>query len=199
MPTTVLPRASESRILDTGMHYKVRNNTDQRLTTGDGRTDLLRWNKIAYRCDPGDEVIVPWAVIALYFGDPRSQHGKTLKAEDSQGEHTVPSRGNELLRLSVFYGTYEHNVDVLSSMIPDVTILTLDDVEIIPPCFDPEGNHIYGFQRSTQQTQDVALMLEELRDQQKALEARLEEMQRNGDNDGELPRDEPKGPLGIPA
>jgi hypothetical protein len=181
------------------MHYKVRNNTDQRLTTGDGRTDLLRWNKIAYRVDAGETQIVPWAVIALYFGDPRSQHGKTLKAEDSQGEHTVPSRGNELLRLSVFYGTYEHNVDILSQMIPDVSIFTLDDIEIIPPCFDPEGDHIYGYHRSTQQTQDVALMLEELRAQTKHLEEQMEEMKRNGNNDAEIPRDEPPEGLRVPA
>jgi hypothetical protein len=193
MAATILPRTSE-KVLDTGMHYKIRNNTDSRLTTGDGKTDLLRWNKIAYRCEPGDEVIVPWPVIALYFGDPRSQHNKIVQAEDSQGEHTVPSRGNELLRLSVFYGTYEHNVDILASVIPDVTISTLDGVEIIPPCFDPEGDYIYGYQRSMQQSQDVAVMLQELQEQQKVLEARLARMSENGNNDGGIPEDNPQFP-----
>jgi hypothetical protein len=196
--TTVLPRGS-LKVLDTGMHYKVRNNTDKRLTTGDGRTDLLRWNKIAYRCEPGETTLVPWPVIALYFGDPRSQHGKTMEAEDSQGKHQVPSRGNELLRLSVYYGTYEHQVDILTEVIPDVSIFTLDDVEIIPPCFDPEGEYLYGYQRSAQKSQDVATMIQELRDQAQAMELRLAEMEANGDNDSEIPRDEPPQPLSIPA
>lgn len=198
MSATVLPRGSQ-RVLDTGLQYQIRNNTDKRLTTGDGRTDLLRWNRIAYRLEAGETIFVPWPVIALYFGDPRSQHGKILEAEDSQGKHIVPDRGNELLRLSVFYGTYEQNVDSLADVIPDVTILTLDGEEIIPPCFDPDGEHIYGFQRSTQKSQDVAVMLEELREQQKALEIRLAEMQENGDNDSEIPRDEPSGGIQVPA
>lgn len=193
MAATILPRTSET-ILDTGMHYKIRNNTESRLTTGDGKTDLLRWNKIAYRCESGEEVIVPWPVIALYFGDPRSQHGKLVEATDSQGIHMVPTRGNELLRLSVFYGAYEQNVDVLASTIPDVTIRTLDDIEIIPPCFDPDGDYVYGFQRNMQKSGDVATLIGDLQSQIDSLKAAQAVRDQHGDNDGELPEDTPRIP-----
>lgn len=187
----LLPRTSEL-ILDTGMQYFVQNNTESRLVVGDGRTDLLRWNKIAYRCEPGEKVIVPWPVIPLYFGDPRSQHGKLVKATDSQGEHVVPTRGDELLRLSVFYGTYEQNVDYLANVVPDVTITTLDGIEIIPPCFDPDGDHVYGYQRSMQKSTDVATLIESLQDQIDSLKERESQREIHGDNDGELPEDNPR-------
>ncbi len=193
MPATLLPRTSET-ILDTGMHYKIRNNSESRLTTGDGKTDLLRWNKIAYRCEPGEEVIVPWPVIALYFGDPRSRHGQISEAQDSQGLHQVPSRGNELLRLSVFYGTYEHQVEILASVIPDVSIFTLDDIEIIPPCFDPDGDFIYGFHRNMQKSGDVATLIDDLQSQIDSLKEAQARRDEHGDNDRELPEDIPRMP-----
>ncbi len=191
MEAVLLPRTSEV-ILDTGMNYFVQNNSDSRLVVGDGRTDLLRWNRIAYRCEPGQKVIVPWPVIPLYFGDPRSQHGKLVKASDSQGEHVVPTRGDELLRLSVFYGTYEQHVDTLALIVPDVTILTLDGIEIIPPCFDPEGEHVYGFQRNMQKSTDVATLIDNMQAQIDALKAGQAQREIHGNNDGELPEDNPR-------
>lgn len=190
--TVILPRPQDV-FLDTGMQYRVRNNTDKRLTTGDGRTDLLRWNRVAYRCEPGEEVIVPWPVIALYFGDPRSQHDKIVEATDSQGEHRVPSRGAELLRISVFYGVYEQGLDLLASVVPDVTISTIDGREIVPPCFDPEGEFNYGVQkRSMQKSGDVATLIDDLQSQIDALKEAQAARQQYGDNDGEIPEDTPR-------
>lgn len=178
--------------LDTGQFYIVRNNTDSRLTTGpNGRLPLLRWDRVAYDCGPHQEVIVPWPVIALYFGDPRSQDGKQVEAEDSRGKHLVPPRGNELNRLSVFYGVYEDGVDRLAEVVPDVTIMTLDRVEVIPPCFDPDGTHVYGFERSTSKPQDVASIITDLQDQIDALKVSQSSMEIHGANDGELIEDIP--------
>lgn len=191
MPDTVLlPRQSGTTILDTGQHYFVKNNTNKRLTLPDGRTDFLRYARIAYRCEAGEETIVPWAVIALYFGDPRSQMDKIHKAEDSQGEHMVPMRPAELLRLSVFYGVYEQGVDAIAAMVPDVTIKTLTGVEIIPPVFDPYCEHVYGFQRSMQKSNDVATLIGELQGQIDSLNARYDSINVNGqDNDAAIPID----------
>ena len=157
--TSILPRSSET-VLDTGLNYYVQNNTDGPLTLPDGRTPLLRWNRIGYQCNAHERVIVPWPVIALYFGDPRSKHGEVVEASDSQGKHYVPARGDELLRLSVFYGVYEDGVSSLARVVPDVTITTLDGIEIIPPCFDPEGDYQYGFERNMQKSGDVATLIE---------------------------------------
>lgn len=188
--TVILPRASEV-ILDTGLQYFVENHSQLRLTTGDGKTDLLRYNRIVYRCEPGEKVIVPWAVIALYFGDPRSQMDKVIEAEDSQGIHKVPARGNELLRLSVYYGVYEQGVDSLAAVIPHVRITTLAGVEIIPPCFDPECEYMYGFNKSTQKSGDVATLINNLQEQIDALKTQQHSMQLHGDNDGSIPVDNP--------
>lgn len=196
MPTgsPVIISPQSSIILDTGQHYFVRNNTNGRLTLPDGRTDFLRWARVAYRVEAGEETIVPWAVIALYFGDPRSKD-KIFKAEDSQGESVVPTRQAELLRLSVFYGVYEQGVDSISEMVPDVTIKTLQGVEVIPPVFDPDGVYVYGAQRSMNKSTDIATMMGELQEQMEQLQARYDTIQLNGDNNGAIPVD---NPMGVP-
>lgn len=192
MPDVILRPNHQSTVLDTGQHYYVQNNTDERLTLPDGRTDLLRWARVAYRCEGREKVIVPWPVIALYFGDPRSQMDKIVKAEDSQGEHSVPMRPAELLRLSVFWGVYEQGVDALAAMIPDVTISTLTGVEIVPPCFDPYGEHIYGHKRSMQKSSDIATLMGQMQEELDELRARYDSIQVMGqDNDGAIPVDNP--------
>lgn len=191
--TTTAPNASEL-ILDTGMHYKIRNNTDTRLTTGDNKTALLRYNRIAYECGPGQEVIVPWPVIALYFGDPRSKNKVIVEATDSQGAHMVPAREEELLRLSVFYGVYEQGVDILAAHIPDVTITTLDGIEIVPPCFDPDNTYSYGFERNLQKSGDVKTLIDDLQRQIDSLKERDNRILDQGDNDQELQIDTPRIP-----
>lgn len=186
--------APSQTILDTGLFYRVRNNTDSRLTTGDNKTALLRYDRVAYECPAGAEVLVPWAVIALYFGDPRSKHGIIAEATDSRGTHIVPARGDELLRLSVFYGVYEHEVDVLSQVIPDVTITTLDGIEIIPPCFDPDGNQSYGYNVNLEKSGDVVTIIASMQAQIDALKARADRLTDQGDNDEELKVDTPRRP-----
>jgi hypothetical protein len=206
--TTLLPRGgsappstprSNNTILDTGLQYYVENLTDVPLTLPDGRTPLLRYDRIEYQCLPRQKVIVPWPVIALYFGDPRSQHGQVLEALDSRGKHCVPARGDELLRLSVFYGVYQDGVDRLINIVPNVRITTLDGIEIIPPCFDPEGDFIYGFERNMQKSSDVATLIEQLERQSNHLQSQLDDLKAaqtvreiHGDNDGEIPEDNPK-------
>lgn len=192
MTDILLPRASDV-ILDTGLQYYVENHSSTRLTTGDNKTDLLRYNRVVYRCEPGEKVIVPWPVIALYFGDPRSQMDKIVEAEDSQGKHRVPSRGSELLRLSVYYGVYEQGVDVISQVVPNVRITNLAGVEIVPPCFDPDCEYTYGFQKSVQNTGDVATLITNLQEQIDALKVAQHSMQLHGDNDGQIPEDNPGG------
>jgi len=177
-------------LLDTGRHYFVRNNTHRPLTLPDGETPLLRYARIEYDVGPGEEVAVPFPVIALYFGDPRSQN-IVVEAEDSLGVHRVPTRESELLRLSVFYGIYQQGVKQLHAHIPDVSIFTLDHIEIIPPCFDPKGEHVYGFKKSLHKNDDIATIISDLQDQIDSLKSREDA---RADNDGELVEDVPRMP-----
>jgi len=191
MPDTVLLPRQSGTVLDTGQHYFVQNNTNKRLTLPDGRTDLLRWARVAYRCEAGEKVIVPWPVIALYFGDPRSQPDKIVTAEDSQGVHQVPMRMAELQRLSVFWGVYEQGIDIIADMVPDVSITTLTGTEIIPPVFDPYGEHIYGYQKSMQKSSDIATLMSQMQEELDELRSKYDSIQIHGDNDGEIPVDTP--------
>lgn len=187
--------APSNVLLDTGMHYRIRNNTDHRLTDGTGKTALLRYNRIAYDVGPSQEIIVPWAVICLYFGDPRSKVGVISNATDSQGEHQIPSREEEILRMSVFYGVYEQGADGLAAFVPDVSIFTLDGVEIIPPCFDPDGDNAYGFTpTSLEKSGDVKTLIDDMQRQIDALKARDAKLIDNGDNDEQLIVDTPVRP-----
>jgi hypothetical protein len=190
-PSLILPRADALK-LDSGKMYFIQNNTTHSLTTPDGRTPLLRYARIAYPLGPGDKEIVPFALIALLFGDPRSRNGMVQKFKDSSGEGMIQSREAELSRIAVFWGVYEQGVDSLAAVIPDVTISTLQGQEIIPACFDPWGEHSYGFEKGPIDTQQGAaaqlLALQEQMDQMKAM---MDALQHGGDNDQEIPEDLP--------
>ena len=177
--------------LDTGRQYIIRNNTDKPLTLPNGRTPLLRYARIEYECNPGEEVIVPFDIITTYFGDPRSRPGILQQAEDSRGKHTIPPRGNELQRLAVFYGLYEHGLEALPDVVPDVTITTLDGKEIIPPCFDLEGDFYYGFSKDQTHARDSYLTrIEELEQEMAEMRQRANAAEEQPD-DSELLEDRP--------
>lgn len=190
-PSFILPRADALK-LDSGKMYFIQNNTTRPLTTPDGRTPLLRWARIPYPLGPGDKELVPFDVVCLYFGDPRSRNGVVQKFRDSKGDGIIQSREAELSRISVLWGVYEQGVDSLANVIPDVTISTLQNQEIIPACFDPYGEHSYGFEKSPIDTQQGAaaqlLALQEQMDQMKAM---MDALTNSGDNDEVIPEDLP--------
>ena len=72
-----------------------------------------------------------------------SKFGRT---EDRNGIGDIPPREHEIRRLSALYGLYDTNAGQLADAVPDVTITTGDDVEIICPATDPDGKHIYGYE-----------------------------------------------------
>jgi hypothetical protein len=206
MPSLVLPRADVLK-LDSGKQYYIRNNTDRPLTLPDGRTPLLRYARIPYPVASHQQEIIPFDVIALYFGDPRSRNGMVQKYVDSRGEGFIQSREAELGRIAVFWGVYEQGVDSLMSVVPDVTISTLQGQEIVPPCFDPYGEYSYGFDKGPVDTQQgAAAQLSSMQEQMDQLRAQMEALSAGGDNDQDIPEDLPtmpamshRGAGGVPA
>lgn len=182
--------------LDSGRQYLIRNNTHAPLTLPDNRTPLLRYARIDYPLASGEETIVPFDVVVLYFGDPRSRNGMNQKFMDSRGEGTIPSREAELARIAVFWGVYEDGIDTLANVVPDVTISTLDGTEIVPPPFDPFGDHVYGFEKNTDTTQSgvaatiesMQAQIDQLQDMQSAM------LDRGQDNDADVEEDLPTTP-----
>lgn len=194
MPASLLNKPALT--IDSGGNFFIRNNTDRQLTQPDGRTPFLRYARLDYPLSPGERVIVPFSVVALYFGDPRSRNGMIQKFKDSQGEGVIPTREAELGRIAVYYGVYEDGIVNLPNVVPDISIFTLDEVEIVPPCFDPYGDNIYGFQKNMDQTQGgVAATMESLQAQMDQLRSMQESMLARGqDNDADVEEDLPGTP-----
>lgn len=183
-------------VLDSGRQYIIRNNTHGPLTLPDGRTPLLRYARIDYPLAPGEETIVPFDVIVLYFGDPRSRNGMIQKFMDSRGEGVIPTREAELARIAVFWGVYEDGVDNLVNVVPDITITTLDGQAIVPPPFDPFGDNVYGFEKNNDTSQSgVAATIESMQTQIDQLMAMQRAMEDRGqDNDADVEEDLPTTP-----
>lgn len=197
MPSLVLPRADVLK-LDSGKMYFIRNNTEKPLTLPDGRTPLLRYARIPYPVEPREQELVPFDVISLYFGDPRSRNGIIQKYKDSRGEGMIQSREAELGRISVFWGVYEQGVDTLISVVPDVSITTLDGKEIVPPCFDPYSTYTYGFEKPAIDSQSgVATRMEAMQEEMDKLKEMMAAMAAGGDNDADIPEDLPTFPTGA--
>lgn len=194
----VLPRADVLK-LDSGKQYFIQNNTDKALTLPDGRTPLLRYARLPYPVAARAKEIVPFEVIALIFGDPRSRNGMIQKYKDSRGEGMIQSREAELARISVFWGVYEQNIASLPNVVPDISLYTLHGQEIVPPCFDPYGDFTYGFEKGPEDTQQQGAAaqiayLQEQMDQQRAM---IESLQSQGENNEEdIPEDLPSMPTG---
>lgn len=192
----ILPRADVLK-LDSGKQYFIQNNTDKALTLPDGRTPLLQYARIPYPVAAGGKEIVPFDVIALIFGDPRSRNGMIQKYKDSRGEGMIQSREAELGRISVFWGVYEQNIAALPNVVPDISIFTLQGQEIVPPCFDPYGDNIYGFEKGPVDTQQgAAAQLAAMQESMDQMKAQMDLLISQGDNDADIPEDLPHFPTG---
>lgn len=190
-PSLILPRANALKI-DSGKMMFIQNNTLKPLTHPNGRSPLLKYARIPYPLGPGEKEIVPFDLIALYFGDPRSRNGMVQKFKDSRGSGMIQSREAELSRISVLWAVYEQGVDTLAQVVPDITISSLQGEEIIPPCFDPYGEHSYGFEQGPIDTQQgAAAQLVALQEQMDQMKQMMEALQNGGDNDEVIPEDLP--------
>jgi|ERR1700685_1141307 len=141
--------------------------------------------------EAGQVKFVPFDVVRLYFGDPRSvpadKDGKLKfgRTEDRHGIGDIAPRENEIRRLAALYGVYEVNAELLIDAIPDVTVTTGDDIEVVCPVKDPEGKHLYGYEADSRETHDVATQLAHMKEQIKLLEQQAAAEQKKGArNDG---------------
>jgi hypothetical protein len=175
--------------IDTSDFFRVKNVSDQTI-------ELTYASKEAF-IPPGESYIISFAALCMYYGDPRSRKGMVQKFRDSTGSGIIPERIAECQRLSVRYGVYEHGLDALAAKCPDVIITTLDDKEIIPPVFDPDGDLTsVNVQHDNQRSNDVATLLAEYGDKIKALEAQLEALNGSDNTDDDVEVDDPADSFG---
>jgi hypothetical protein len=136
--------------------------------------------------EEGMAKLVPFDLVRLYWGDPRSIVGTFGRTESRKGVvGDIPPREQEIRRLCVLYGIYDTNMDLLPKAVPDCSITTADGTEVFTPATDPEGKHIYGYAHDTAEVHDIATQLQHMREQIKILETMAKaEDKRGAKNDG---------------
>jgi len=161
------------------------------------------WARRHYTIPPGKSVQVPWDVVRVYFGDPRSvpdEFQQTVDYDGNKGD--IPPRNKELSRLAGLYGLYDQGIHLLADnpKIANVTITTVGTpdsppIEIFTPAVDPDGEvGIYGHRQSDEPNYDIASQLAELRTRNSQMEAQiaaLAAVQTGRVDDETIGRDEP--------
>lgn len=159
--------------IDSGDHFFVENHGNEPME--------FVWAKRHYKVGVSKKKLVPFEVIALYFGDPRSVVGQIQKYQDSTGPGEVPERYAEVQRLAVRYGVYEQGMDDIATAVNDENTrlahngmkslrienfaARISDTEgnyIIPPLFDRDGLEAYGFNLGDENSQDLATIIRNL-------------------------------------
>lgn len=166
--------------IDTGDIFRLRNDsTDADLVI---EPSLLHKG---YRIAPGRTGLVPFDIIRIWWGDPRSRWHVYTKFSDSKESGWVNKREDEIRRLGVLYGSYANDVATLlepehgrgsphygePKRVPHpVSVQTESGESIVPACFDLGGDQVFPavYNKSEEITDEVAY--------RQYLEKRLDEM-----------------------
>lgn len=177
MATKTAPASSV--VIDTGEMFRLRNDhPDESLVVTHG--------KRRFTIAPGQTALVPFEVIRVNWGDPRSRPGEFRKFSDSLEDGWVNKREAEIARLGVHYGSYAADVDTLldpewplgdkrRGIVPKrvpwpVSVATEGGDIIVPACFDRAGDAVYGLIADETQNLDDQVQYRE------HLERRFDEM-----------------------
>lgn len=169
----------------------------------DGILDLV-WVRRHYIIPPGAQRQVPFDVVRLYFGDPRSVVGEPGKFEDFDGKRgDIAPREKEVQRVAGLWGLYDQNIHMMQEypVFAHTLITTIGTpdsplTEIFTPAVDPAGNMIYGHQRVNETSYDLATLLSESRKKQDAMQAQIDRLEAalgsgQPTDDESLPKDGP--------
>ena len=178
---------------------------DQQFVITNNGTEARKftWASRHYVVEPGDHKVVPFDIVRLYFGDPRSVVGLEQRYEDTVDGNPnarIAKREKEIERLVVFYGLYAGNESKLPShpLIKDFVVETLDHIEIFCPAVDPDGTITYAHREATDNVQDTASLLAQMQrkmEQQQNMIDELRGLVAEGDEDDDEPGvDHPRFP-----
>jgi hypothetical protein len=143
----------------------------------------------------GEDRFVPFDVVRVYFGDPRSIMTAGQRFEDRKGNvGDIAPRPEETRRLGVLYGLYDSDAAKVRDIVPMVKISTAAGEEIVCPATDPEGLHVYGHIADKSENYDLATTIETLKMQVRMLEEAQKANERKGDDNsgGDVEVDGPK-------
>lgn len=110
------------------------------LTNTGDKTITFTLPKQKFIIQPGQRAFVPFNLIRIYFGDPRSIVSSRRMFEDSSGKGTIPAREAEVDRLKTIYGVYGEDEQTLTDVRPEVEIKSVTGTTIYPPLYDRDGS-----------------------------------------------------------
>ena len=143
-------------IIDTGEIYRIRNDHEEKEL-------VLKLGRRSWTVPAGGTALVPFEVIRINWGDPRSRPEVFTKFEDSLEKGYINKREDEIKRLGVHYGSYAQDVGTLNApewppmdvnygsdkTVPHpVSVQTEGGTPIILPAFDETNGAIYGAVRN---------------------------------------------------
>ena len=162
-------------VIEPDQQFRLTNNGDESRT--------FKWDHRKYVVEAHSHRIVPFDVIRLYFGDPRSVRGIEQRYEDTVGNPPNPNarvakREKEVERLAVLYGLYAGKEQDLPNhpSIRDFVVETFDGVEIFCPAVDPEGEITYAHREATDNVQDTAALLAMMQRKQEQQQALIDQL-----------------------
>lgn len=172
-------------MIDTGDILILTNADEERVLEVKLRGKL-------YRVEPEKHALVPFELIRVWWGDPRSKPQRFVPFSDSLESGWVNKRELEIRRLGVLYGTYASSVaELLNPEWPrgsarfgtprrtphPITVRTEDGADIVPACFDRTGNLSYAVVNTeVQDLSDEVAYREHLEAQLDAITRRLDKL-----------------------
>jgi len=176
-----MPTPSQT-VLDSGDVLRVKNvDTTEFVGMYAGRT---------YRIAPKATALVPFGMVCLYWGDPRSRPQVTGRFSE---KGAIAKREQELERLGVKYGVYSQDLDLLNAdeWPPNhanagvqakhrphkVQIQTENGATVTPACFDVGGEKVYAAVRNdSEDLNDEVLYRQHLESELDAIKEKLRQM-----------------------
>lgn len=169
-------------VIDTGEQFRLRNDSPTEEL-------VIRHEKRVIRVAPGKSAIVPFDVIRVFWGDPRSRVGVFGKFSDSRENGYVNKREDEITRLGVMYGSYASDQATLidpewtmgspfanePKKVPHpISVQTEDGQIVVPACFDETGEAVYAaLKNDSEDLNDVVQYRQHLEAQMDALREEL--------------------------
>jgi hypothetical protein len=139
-------------VIDTGEVFRLRNDSET-------ETLKLSLGRRTWTIEPGSTALVPFEVIRVHWGDPRSRTGVYGKFSDSLEKGWINKREDEIKRLGVMYGSYANDVATLlepewpthdvhygtPKVVPHpVSVQTERGQPVILPAFDTGGEAVHA-------------------------------------------------------
>lgn len=139
-------------IIDTGEVFRLRNDSET-------ETLKLSLGRRTWTIEPGSTALVPFEVIRVHWGDPRSRPNVYGKFSDSLEKGWINKREDEIKRLGVMYGSYANDVRTLNDPewpthdihygteknVPHpVSVQTERGATVILPAFDEGGEAVHA-------------------------------------------------------